>query len=209
MEYEVRFYYPTEEKDKILQKLRRIENLNNSKRTYEKTIQYNHSDPRYNFYSKNIDGRLRLRISLNGINDNCKISWKRRLPDTLSTTVNKEEEKEVHVDIDDLENMLYILENVLHFKVVECYERYRTIFFNDDVEISLDEYPFGIAIEIENKSLKENPEYIVKKWTEKLNLKISDAYRLSWDDKYSELCNEQNIERYDEVTFDKIMPKVK
>lgn len=209
MEYEVRFYYPTEEKDKILQKLRRIENLNNSKRTYEKTIQYNHSDPRYNFYSKNIDGRLRLRISLNGINDNCKISWKRRLPDTLATTVNKEEEKEVHLAIDDLENMLYILENVLHFKVVECYERYRTIFFNDDVEISLDEYPFGIAIEIENKSLKENPEYIVKKWTEKLNLKISDAYRLSWDDKYSELCNEQNIERYDEVTFDKIMPKVK
>ncbi len=29
----------------------------------KKTIQYNHSDPRYDFYSKEIDGRFRLRLS--------------------------------------------------------------------------------------------------------------------------------------------------
>ena len=39
----------------------------------------------------------------------------------------------------------------MHFKVVDSYEKYRTIFTNEDVEISIDEYPFGIALEIENK----------------------------------------------------------
>lgn len=37
-------------------------------------------------------------------------------------------------------------------KCVESYERYRNIFTNDDIEIVIDKYPFGIALEIENKS---------------------------------------------------------
>ena len=48
---------------------------------------------------------------------------------------------------------------------IESYERYRTTFINDDVEISVDEYPFGVALEIENKSSDKDPELIVKKWT--------------------------------------------
>ena len=80
-------------------------------------------------------------------------------------------------------------------KNVESYERYRTIFINDEVEIAVDEYPFGIAIEVENKSKLENPEEVVKKWTKKIGLDIKKAYRLSWDDKYNELCKKQNIKR--------------
>lgn len=41
-----------------------------------------------------------------------------------------------------------------------------------------------------------------------LGLDITKAYRLSWDDKYSELCKSQNIEQFSHVTFDKPMPKV-
>ena len=93
-------------------------------------------------------------------------------------------------------------------KSIESYERYRTIFTNDDVEISVDEYPFGIALEIENKSNNKDPELVVKKWTELLGLNIKDAYRLSWDDKYTELCKEQGIEHFSHVTFDLPMPKV-
>ena len=48
-------------------------------------------------------------------------------------------------------------------KNVESYERYRTLFYNDDIEISIDEYPFGIALEIENKGTKSDPESNVKK----------------------------------------------
>ena len=103
---------------------------------------------------------------------------------------------------------MFIINNVLKMKCIESYERYRTIFTSVDVEISIDEYPFGIALEIENKSNDSDPEVVVKKWTELLGLNIKDAYRLSWDDKYTELCKEQGIEHYNHVTFDLPMPKV-
>lgn len=209
MEYEVRFYYNNKELNNILTKLRKINNLTEKPRTYEKTIQYNHSDTKYDFYSKEIDGRFRLRISLNNKDKKCKLSWKRRLKDTTETEVNKEEEKEVRINYEDLDNILFIINNVIHFPVVQSYERYRTTFENEDIEISVDEYPFGIALEIENKNINKDPESIVKEYTNKLKLDINNAYRLSWDDKYEELCQEQNIEIYNEVTFDKKMPIVK
>ncbi|HCI77467.1 MAG TPA: hypothetical protein DHV54_00690 [Firmicutes bacterium] len=208
MEYEVRFYYPSSEVNNLLDKLSELKELEKKPRTYEKTVQYNHSDPRYDFYSKEIDGRFRLRLSKNIEESKCKLSWKRRLPNTTENLVNKEEEKEVRISYEDVDNFIFIIENVMHFKVVDSYERYRTIFTNEDVEISIDEYPFGIALEIENKSSTKNPEEVVMNYVSKLKLNIKDSYRLSWDDKYVELCKEQNKEIYNEVTFDKDMPSI-
>ena len=208
MEYEVRFYYPSSEVNNLLDKLSELKELEKKPRTYEKTIQYNHSDPRYDFYSKEIDGRFRLRLSKNIEESKCKLSWKRRLPNTTENLVNKEEEKEVRISYEDVDNFIFIIENVMHFKVVDSYEKYRTIFTNEDVEISIDEYPFGIALEIENKSSTKNPEEVVMNYASKLKLNIKDSYRLSWDDKYVELCKEQNKEIYHEVTFDKDMPSI-
>ena len=208
MEYEVRFYYPSSEVNNLLDKLSELKELEKKPRTYEKTIQYNHSDPRYDFYSKEIDGRFRLRLSKNIEESKCKLSWKRRLPNTTENLVNQEEEKEVRISYEDVDNFIFIIENVMHFKVVDSYEKYRTIFTNEDVEISIDEYPFGIALEIENKSSTKNPEEVVMNYASKLKLNIKDSYRLSWDDKYVELCKEQNKEIYNEVTFDKDMPSI-
>lgn len=208
MEYEVRFYYSSSEINSLLDKLSELKELEKKPRTYEKTVQYNHSDSRYDFYSKEIDGRFRLRLSKNIEESKCKLSWKRRLPNTTENLVNKEEEKEVRISYEDVDNFIFIIENVMHFKVVDSYERYRTIFTNEDVEISIDEYPFGIALEIENKSSTKNPEEVVMNYVSKLKLNIKDSYRLSWDDKYVELCKEQNKEIYNEVTFDKDMPSI-
>ena len=208
MEYEVRFYYRSSEVNNLLDKLSELKELEKKPRTYEKTVQYNHSDSRYDFYSKEIDGRFRLRLSKNIEESKCKLSWKRRLPNTTENLVNKEKEKEVRISYDDVDNFIFIIENVMHFKVVDSYERYRTIFTNEDVEISIDEYPFGIALEIENKSSTKNPEEVVMNYASKLKLNIKDSYRLSWDDKYVELCKEQNKEIYNEVTFDKDMPSI-
>ena len=208
MEYEVRFYYPSSEVNNLLDKLSELKELEKKPRTYEKTVQYNHSDSRYDFYSKEIDGRFRLRLSKNIEESKCKLSWKRRLPNTTENLVNKEEEKEVRISYEDVDNFIFIIENVMHFKVVDSYERYRTIFTNEDVEISIDEYPFGIALEIENKSSTKNPEQVFMNYASKLKLNIKDSYRLSWDDKYVELCKEQNKEIYNEVTFDKDMPSI-
>ncbi len=208
MEYEVRFYYSSSEINSLLDKLSELKELEKKPRTYEKTVQYNHSDSRYDFYSKEIDGRFRLRLSKNIEESKCKLSWKRRLPNTTENLVNKEEEKEVRISYEDVDNFIFIIENVMHFKVVDSYERYRTIFTNEDVEISIDEYPFGIALEIENKSSTKNPEEVVMNYASKLKLNIKDSYRLSWDDKYVELCKEQNKKIYNEVTFDKDMPSI-
>ena len=209
MEYEVRFYYPTEELNELITKLSQKDDLAMGLRTYEKTVQYNHCDPNYNFYSKEIDGRFRVRISSNNEETKCKLSWKRRLNDTVSTNVNKEEEKEVKINKEDIDNFMFIVSNVMHFNVVESYERYRTVFENKDVEISVDEYPFGVALEIENKSKTKKPEEVITSWVDRLGLSFDDSYRLSWDDKYLELCKKQGVESYSEVTFDKPMPTIK
>ena len=206
MEYEVRFYYASKKLEEIINKLSSFKELKQGLKTYEKTIQYNHCDTKYDFYSKEIDGRFRFRISSNNSDSKCKLSWKRRIQTTYESEVNKEEEREVNIPYEDLDNFLFIVENVMHFTVVESYERYRTIFYNDDIEISVDEYPFGLALEIENKSNEKNPEDVVKEWVSNLNLDIKDSYRLSWDDKYEELCKKQGIKQYNEVTFDKEMP---
>ncbi len=208
MEYEVRYYFSTEKLNDIISKLKNIKELQMNERSYEKTIQFDHSDENNSFYSKKIDGRFRVRVTKNDSNSKCKLSWKRRIRSTLSTDVNKEEEVELTIKSDEYENLMFIINNVLKMKSIESYERYRTIFTNKDVEISVDEYPFGVALEIENKSNDKDPEVIVKKWVELLGLNIKDAYRLSWDDKYTELCKEQGIQHYNHVTFNLPMPKV-
>lgn len=136
------------------------------------------------------------------------LSWKRRLNDTKSGNVNKEEEIECRIDPRDYDNFIYLTENVVKMIRVESYERYRTNYDNDEIEVSVDLYPFGLALEIEAKCDK-NQEEIVEKYVKKLGLDLKDSYRLSWDDKYSELCESQNIKKYSDVLFEnKDMPSM-
>lgn len=209
MEYEVRYYFSYKKLNNIIKKLKNVSDLTMGARSYEKTSQFDHPSENMTFYSKDIDGRFRIRITKNDEASKCKISWKRRIPETQVDTVNKEEEVELTIKYEEYENLMFIINNVLKMKPIESYERYRTIFFNSDIEISVDEYPFGVALEIENKSIENNPKKTVEKWVEILELNINDSYRLSWDDKYSELCKEQGIKQYKHVTFDLPMPEVK
>ena len=209
MEYEVRFYFPKTKLEELVSILESENDLTKSLRTYEKTTQYNHSDINHDFYSKEVDGRFRIRVSTNDEKQACKLTWKRRLPETIEGDINKEEEKEVSIDISELDDFVFIVENVMHFTIVESYERYRTTFSDNDIEICIDEYPFGIALEIESQKDVSDPEKIIKEWIEKLGFNLSDSYRLSWDDKYEELCKEQNKPIYKVVTFEKEMPIIK
>ncbi len=208
MEYEVRYYYPLKDIDKIKKKIENINNLTKSNRKYEKTSQFNHSDKNYNFYSKEVDGRFRIRITKDINESKCKLSWKRRLATTTESDINKEEEVELNIMANEYDNLIFIVKNVLHMNEVESYERYRTTYSNNEIEIALDEYPFGLAVEIEAKK-EENSENIVRKYVDMLNLDANRKYRLSWDDKYEELCKDQNIEHFNHVAFNKEMPEVK
>lgn len=208
MEYEVRFYFSKSEKENIINKLNNIKDLKCGGTFYEKTTQYNSSDSNNDFYSKSIDGRYRVRITKGENETKCMLSWKRRLNDTKSGNVNKEEEIEYRIDPRDYDNFIYLTENVVKMIRVESYERYRTNYDNDEIEVSVDLYPFGLALEIEAKCDK-NQEEIVEKYVKKLGLDLKDSYRLSWDDKYSELCESQNIKKYSDVLFEnKDMPSM-
>ena len=63
-----------------------------------------------------------------------------------------------------------------------------------------------IAVEIENKSYDKDPKTVVLYYLEKLGFTLNDIYQLSWDDKYTELCKEQNVPVYNIVEFNKEMP---
>lgn len=209
MEYEVRFYFPNSKLKTILQKLQAFMELSSSGRTFEKTIQYEHPCPEFSFYQKSVDGRFRLRETRGENSEKCKLSWKRRLPETHSDEINREEEVELAIKSDEIEKFIFLAEKVLHLEPVESYERYRTVFENTEVEIAVDEYPFGVALEIEAKKSAKEPEKIVAAWVERLGLKLERAFRLSWDDKYRELCEEQNVSQLSHVTFGAEMPEVK
>lgn len=210
MEEEIRFYYAYEHYEQWIKRLKKYSELKYEGCFYETTIQYDHPSKESSFYNKKIDGRFRVRASKNTENGETKskISWKQRLPETSQGIVNREKEIEINFKYSQLENLLFLLEKVIKMKNVESYERYRNVFYNNDVEIVIDKYPFGVALEIENKSKTKKAEEIVTYWIKKLGLNFKDAFRLSWDDKYTELCKNQNIEIFKHIKFGLPMPKI-
>ena len=210
MEEELRYYFSFEEYKNLITKLRQFKELKYEGCFYEITTQYDHPCDNNSFYNKEIDGRFRVRCSKNieTSASKSKISWKRRTNETLEGLVNKEEEIEVNFKFDDLSNLEYLLEKVIKMKNIESYERYRNVFCNDDIEIVIDKYHLGIALKRENKSKDKNAEETVLYWVKKLGLKQEDSYKLSWDDKYTELCRQQNVEVFKNVKFDLPMPKI-
>lgn len=210
MEEELRYYYGFDKYEKLIEKLKGFNELKYQGCFYEMTTQYDHPMRKYSFYNKKIDGRFRIRCSKN-INTEqfeSKISWKRRTKDTLSSWINKEEEVELNFKFEELDNLIFLLEKVIKMKNIESYERYRNVFFNEDVEIVVDKYPFGVALEIENKNKNKTAEETVLYWVKCLELKPENAFRLSWDDKYTELCRQQKVKAFKHVKFDLPMPKI-
>ena len=206
IETEVRFLYSLSEEEKILNYLKKIPELTYKGCFNEKTIQYNHPMSKYDYYSKEIDARFRVRTTVNNEIKKCMITYKRRGENFLKEEINTEEEVEVSINYNEVDNLLYLLENVIHMKLVESYERKRHIFSNQDIEVVVDVYPFMIAIEVENKSTDKDPKSVILYYLNLLGLDLKDSYRLSWDDKYEELCKDQNIKQHNIVDISKEMP---
>lgn len=206
IETEVRFLYSLSEEDKILKYLKSFPQLTYKGCFDEKTIQYNHPMKEYDYYSKEIDARFRVRTTVNNEIKKCMITYKRRNENFLNEEINTEEEVEVSINYNEVDNLIYLLENVIHMNLVESYERKRHVFSNEDIEVVVDIYPFMIAIEVENKSIEKDPKTVILYYLNLLGFDLNDSYRLSWDDKYEELCNSQNIKQYNIVDNTKEMP---
>lgn len=210
MESELRYYYGFDKYEELINKLKTFKELTYEGCFYELTTQYDHPMQKNSFYRKEIDGRFRVRCSKNIITNESKskISWKRRIKETFDSQVNVEEEVELDFKFEELDNLEFLLKKIIKMKKVESYERYRNVFSNEDIEIVVDKYPFGVALEIENKSLTKSAENTILYWTKKMDLNPKDAYRLSWDDKYTELCKEQHIEIFKDIKFGLPMPRI-
>lgn len=206
IETEIRFLYSLSEEEKIINYLKNISQLTYKGKFFEKTIQYNHPMKEYDYYKKEIDARFRVRTTSNSDIKKCMITYKRRGENFLEEEINTEEEVEVSINYNELDNLLYLLENVIHMELVESYERERHVFSNEDIEVVVDVYPFMIALEIENKSKDKDPKSVILYYLNLLGLNLKDSYRLSWDDKYEELCKKQNIKQYNIVDKEKEMP---
>ena len=94
MEEEIRFYFSYDKYEELLEKLKAIKVLKNEGCYLELTIQYDHPNKEMSFYDKKIDGRFRLRSSINIENniEKSKISWKRRLENNENRNINIKEE---------------------------------------------------------------------------------------------------------------------
>ena len=98
METEIRFYYSIESKDTVINYLKNFEELTFKGRFYECTDQYNHPMKKYDFYSKEIDGRFRVRKTIGDNISKCMITWKRRLKENVKELIHQEEEIEVSIN---------------------------------------------------------------------------------------------------------------
>ena len=117
-------------KGKILNKLNTFTELNYQGTFYEKTDQYNHPMKEYDFYSKEIDGRFRVRKTSSSEISKCMITWKRRLPSTTKELIHTEEEVEVSIDPSEYDNLIHLLQNVIHLNLVESYTEWIIVNYN-------------------------------------------------------------------------------
>lgn len=102
IEKEIRFYFPA---DKLKSLKNKLKNIDFCGSYYEITKMYNNPNPKYDFYSPSVDGRLRLRYSM-PLKNKAKgvglISWKQRIPKHLKELIRKEKEVEFNFDIKKL-----------------------------------------------------------------------------------------------------------
>ena len=104
---------------------------------------------------------------------------------------------EYEVEINNLTTGRHILE-ALGYEVIMIYEKYRTSYSLDNVEISLDEMPFGSFMEIEGADVQH-----IQRMADKLNLKWENRSPLSYLRIFSQVKERLGLSMRD-LTFDNL-----
>ena len=102
---------------------------------------------------------------------------------------------EYEVEINNLTTGRHILE-ALGYEVIMIYKKYRTSYSLDDVEISLDEMPFGSFMEIEGTDTQH-----IQRMADQLNLKWENRSPLSYLRIFSQVKERLGLSMRD-LTFD-------
>lgn len=182
----------------------------------ELTVMFDNPNPLLSFYSKEIDGRLRMRTSRSGrvgIFENAStcpthsiLTWKQRIPEFANSNVRIEKEIEVVLAPWEAKQMISILTEVLHCPRISSYERNRETFYTDNIEVASDLFPYGHVVELELKSGEESS---LTALADLLGLNQFAQSHLSCDDMYRLLCKKADVEPKNDILFlDKSMPKL-
>lgn len=150
-----------------------------SPRTYEKNIRFDTA-----WEGLRLQGKL-LRLRHDVLS---RLTFKGESPKDIDSEARVREELEVTVD--DFETMTQILERV-GFKQTQIYEKYRETFRLDEVEVVIDEMPFGDFVELEgnDSDLKKAAGKLGLDWKQRilanylaLMAMIKKSYNLPFND---------------------------
>jgi len=200
-ELEIKYLFGKKDIKKIKKAIENIDGILKTGRFYEKTVMFDNKSK----IMDNEDARLRVR-EISKTKKNTKIciefSYKKRV--RANGGIKKEEEIELSFEENpgDLHKILY----KMGFVPITSYERHRETYKTDenDIKITIDEFPFGYILEIEGN------EKNIKSYNNKLKLNIKDSYPLSCDDVYVELCQRYGVTPKDNILFDDSeMPQIK
>lgn len=220
VEKEVRYYFSHRDLPELVEKLKSFYKYERS--YHEVTLMYDNPNPELTFYSKAVDGRLRLRYSkvvksddfgeaLSGIvaeKSKCLVTWKRRLPENKGESIRREEEIEYATPAEGFDAVRSIFEDVLQCKRISSYERIRSFLTTPNIQVTCDQFPYGIMLELEMKNDHSGEQVLIDE-VERLGLKLEDASDLSCDDMYFKLCQEKGIKQLPDIAFtDKTMPQI-
>ena len=156
-----------------------------------------------NIFEKD-DARLRLRTkiaNINGQEKNFEFTYKKRL--TTKNGIKKESELNYNFSSAQSPENLLNLFKIIGLSEKDSYERMRKTFKNNEIQLTIDEFPFGYIAEL------EGDEEMVIKYDKLLNMSCFAQYELSCDDVYAELCKNKGIKQKTDILFsDKDMPNL-
>jgi adenylate cyclase class IV len=153
---------------------------------------------------ENDDARLRLRTKIKDLNSHVKnfeFTYKKRLG--IENGIKKETELNYNFTSDQPSENLLAIFTLTGLTERDSYERTRKTFTNKDVQLTIDEFPFGYIAELEGDEDK------VLEYEKLLSMEGMLQYGKSCDDVYMELCQKKGVEPKNRILFeDTDMPKL-
>lgn len=150
-----------------------------SPRTYERNIRLDTPDNALLAESQLLRLRQDARV---------RLTFKGRAAADLDSEAKVREE--IEVTVDDFDKMVLILER-LGFAPVQLYEKYRETYQLGDVEVVLDEMPFGLFVELEGSedAIRQAAKALSFDWSRRILVNylammafFKQIYRLPFDD---------------------------
>jgi adenylate cyclase class 2 len=164
--------------DVLAARLKELGAVCTQERTYEMNLRFDTAD-----------GRLAAAYQALRLRQDQHIRLTFKGPSDLDSAISSR--REIEVEVGDLETTRAILE-ALGFQVVVCYEKYRAAYQLGEVEVSLDEMPFGTFSEIEGpgeESIRAAAEQLGLNWEARSKLNylsifaaLKEAFSLTMPD---------------------------